>query len=689
MAAQNNSNGLLRVVIAAVIHGYSVLPCGPNKRPLVEWASLQTTRATIEQVERWHADLHPVSWGVVTGAISGIVVIDFDGTVGLATAAKYGAQLYVRTPNGGGHQYLRYPGFHVPTLTGSTKVALKEALPGADVRGDGGYACFAGENESGAYKRLRRLSEPDPWEGPLVDVLMGIINPPKSAMGQQRPFNGTASERVSADELLTTYLEKERNGAARNDNGLQLSLQLRDNGFSRNEAESVLLRYARAVKRVNTKGRLEVYSDAEALATVRSAYSRPPREPWASRRSDRTADSPPPPAENAAAKEDARQAGCLITGSFAEVQMKAVNWLWRNRIARGKVNLVAGNPGLGKSQLMASIAAVVSTGGCWPVDRTQCISGNVLFLSAEDDPADTLAPRLQAAGANLARVHFVRSVLAGFSGEGREVHRAFCLGRDLEALARALKDIGDVAAVVLDPISAYLGQVDSHINAEVRALLAPLSELAGQSEAAMIAVSHLNKSAGTDALLRISGSLGFIAAARAGYLVAQDPEHKSRRLFLPLKNNLAADCGGLAFRIEGISIKSPHGDIHTSHLRWDPEPVETTANEVIQAQAPEDGSALREAFDWLQQLLQTPTPAAEVFRQARTVGITPKTLRRAAERLDIRKEKAGMQDGWIWSLSGQPRRCPSQNTKVPEDAEDAHEDGLGTFGSDGTVEIEI
>jgi hypothetical protein len=345
MDVQNNSNALLRVVIAAVIHGYSVLPCGPNKRPLVEWASLQTTRASIEQVELWYADLHPASWAVITGAISGIVVIDFDGTVGLATAAQYGAKLYVRTPNGGGHQYLQHPGFHVPTLTGTTKAALKKALPGVDVRGDGGYACFIGQNESGTYRRLRRLSEPDPWEGPLVDVLKPIINPPKTAAGQREPFGGTfagSAGRVSADELLATYLGREQNGAARNDTGLQLALQLRDNGFSQDEAESVLLRYARAVKSTNMKGRLEPYTDAEALSTVRSVYSRPPREPWG-KRSDNGASHAPPKqdARNTETNGPQAKARSLIVSPFQEVEIKPVRWLWRKRIARAKVNLIA------------------------------------------------------------------------------------------------------------------------------------------------------------------------------------------------------------------------------------------------------------------------------------------------------------------------------------------------------------
>jgi hypothetical protein len=366
--------------------------------------------------------------------------------------------------------------------------------------------------------------------------------------------------------------------------------------------------------------------------------------------------------------------------------MKPINWLWPKRIARGKVNLMAGNPSLGKSQITASIAAVVSTGGYWPVDRVQAMIGNVIFLSAEDDPADTMRPRLEAAGARLTRVHFVKSVLTGYTGEGKGVHRAFCLGRDLKALARAMEDIGNVAAVVLDPITAYLGETDSHRNAEVRALLAPLSELAGQSEAAVIGVSHLNKAAGTDALSRVTGSLAFVAAARTAHLVAEDPEVRGRRLFLPIKNNLAADSGGLAFRIEAASIESLNGPIETSRVMWEQMPVTLTANEVIRPQAPEEGSAMREACDWLRQVLENPTPAAEVLRQARAVGITEKTLRRAAEKVGVWKQKTGMETGWAWSMPTQPRRCP-EVPKISEDSEDARPKVLGDFGAEGAEAI--
>lgn len=99
----------------------------------------------------------------------------------------------------------------------------------------------------------------------------------------------------------------------------------------------------------------------------------------------------------------------------SEIQAKPVNWLWHGRIARGKVSMLAGNPGLGKSQITASMAATVTTGGTWPVDRARCERGNVVFLSAEDDAEDTIRPRLEAAGADLARVYILDAVVDGYT----------------------------------------------------------------------------------------------------------------------------------------------------------------------------------------------------------------------------------------------------------------------------------
>jgi hypothetical protein len=194
--------------------------------------------------------------------------------------------------------------------------------------------------------------------------------------------------------------------------------------------------------------------------------------------------------------ERAPGVGSLVIRCLADIQTKPVHWLRPGRIARGKVSMLAGNPDLGKSQVTASMAGVVTTGGQWPVDRTPCPPGDVIFLNAEDAPDDTLRPRVEAAGANLQRVHFIESVIVGYTASGAERRRSFCLEQDMEILDDSLSQLPNVALVVIDPISAYLGRIDSHRNSEVRGLLAPLSEVAARHNVAILGLSHLTKAGG-------------------------------------------------------------------------------------------------------------------------------------------------------------------------------------------------
>ncbi|MGA2714167.1 MAG: AAA family ATPase [Bryobacteraceae bacterium] len=369
------------------------------------------------------------------------------------------------------------------------------------------------------------------------------------------------------------------------------------------------------------------------------------------------------------------EAGSLTTRCLSDVEAKPIHWLWPGRIARGKLTIIAGNPGLGKSQITASIAAVVTTGGRWPVDRQQCKPGHVLFLTAEDDPADTLRPRLEAAGADLRRVHVVDGVTVGYAGDGSCANRTFSLQADVQALGSKLAELGDVAVVVIDPITAYLGDTDSHKNSDVRGLLAPLSELAARHDTVIIGVSHLTKAAGMQALMRVTGSLAFVAAARAAYLVTDDRQDKTRRLFLPMKNNLGPDLTGLAFRIEGATVAGSGGPLTTSRVSWESEPVTMTADEAMQAESGSpSASALDAAKDWLRETLAHGSVAAEeVFDLAKAEGIKEKTLRRAANALGVRKAKLAMAGGWSWSFS----------PKVAKSAEDAQVSTVATFDEIG------
>ena len=187
--------------------------------------------------------------------------------------------------------------------------------------------------------------------------------------------------------------------------------------------------------------------------------------------------------------------------------------------------------------------------------------------------------------------------------------------------------------------------------------------------------------------MRVTGSLAFVAAARAAYLVAQDPENPGRRFFLPMKNNIGPDSAGLAFSIEGATVQSTAGPLETSLVVWDSEAVTTTADEVMRTHIPGHGSALREAEEWLRQTLSEQTPAAEIFRMAKDAGISDKTVRRASDALGVVKGKTGMKGGWVWSLP----------PKMPTMTEDAHEKCMGIFREVGhlrepeeaMVEVEV
>jgi len=353
---------------------------------------------------------------------------------------------------------------------------------------------------------------------------------------------------------------------------------------------------------------------------------------------------------------------------MADIEAKPIDWLWPGKIARGKVTMLAGNPGLGKSQVTASLAAIVTTGGQWPVDRVRCKPGSVVFLSAEDDAADTIKPRLLAAGADVAKVFVIDAVRDGFSAEGEPIARHFNLKADLGKLGALLETLNNVALIVIDPITAYLGETDSHKNAEVRALLAPLGELAARHGVAVVCVSHLNKGGNSEALMRVTGSLAFVAAARAAFIVARDSEDNNRRLFLLLKNNIGKDESGLAFRVESHQLP---GGIETSCVVWESEAVTVTADEaLIPEGSADDRSERQEAVDWLRDLLTDgPQSSKDLQRYAKDAGLAWATIRRAKDALGIKPAKTRFDGGWEWAL-------PPKMLTTPQDA---HTKTVSTF----------
>jgi putative DNA primase/helicase len=335
---------------------------------------------------------------------------------------------------------------------------------------------------------------------------------------------------------------------------------------------------------------------------------------------------------------------------MSEIEARPVRWIWPGRIARGKITMIAGHPGLGKSQLALALVATVTVGGQWPVGGQLAERGSAMILSAEDDSADTIRPRLEAAGADLTCCHVIEAVHD--IGHDHQVRRrGFSLATDLDRLSSELDRIGDVAIVVVDPITAYLwGNVDSHRTGDVRALLEPVQRLAERHGVAVVAISHLRKAPEGDAILRVNGSLAFVAAARAAYIVSRDEQEGGRRLFLPLKNNIGGDRTGYTFAVEPVVLPS---GIETCRILWGKDLVIITADEALAQRREATVAPTRRdmATSWLRNLLVSgPVAVCQIEAEAKSAGLAWATVRRAADGLGIVTAKTGYEAGWSWHL---------------------------------------
>jgi len=331
--------------------------------------------------------------------------------------------------------------------------------------------------------------------------------------------------------------------------------------------------------------------------------------------------------------------------------MRGVDWLWPGRFARGKFGLIAGLPDMGKGQIAAFIAASVTALIALPCDEGSAPQGNLIWFNAEDGERDTVLPRLIAARADPKRVHFVNGARVG------GVDKTFSLVTDLRLLRRAIERIGNVVLVIIDPVSAYLGvgKVDGRSATDVRGVLTPLKDMAEELHIAVIGITHFNKKDDIkSALLRVSDSIAYVAAARHAYAVLDDPEDKNSKLFVKAKNNLARDTKALRY---GMSMKKVGYDaklgvdINAPVIVWHPQHVEITANEAMQAAG--GHTAKREARDFLLERLETgPMKSEDIIEEAKQDGIAKRTLDRAKKDLGIKSRKTPSKfDGeWFWEL---------------------------------------
>lgn len=338
-----------------------------------------------------------------------------------------------------------------------------------------------------------------------------------------------------------------------------------------------------------------------------------------------------------------RQPSTPIYEDHSTITREVMQWLWPGRVPLGKITLVMGDPGTGKSLITLQMACTVSSGGHWPTGEPTP-QGNVIILTDEDDVHDTIGPRIDVMGGVGERI----TQFYGVNRGGSDTLKHFTFAEDLAALEELIK-VKDARLVVIDPISAYLGYIDSFKESDVRSTLTPLAKLAAQTKCAIVGVAHLNKNSEAKAVYRVGGSIAFTALARAVHLVAKDPDDEDRKIVLPVKCNVMIQPKGIAYRI--VDKTHPLG-MSIGYPEWEGE-VEDTLDDVIgeiESESTRDmvdaaESFLAEVFDGVDKV-----PMRTIETLAKESRIPMKALLKVKRDQHIESIKHGRL--WWWAKTG-------------------------------------
>jgi hypothetical protein len=335
--------------------------------------------------------------------------------------------------------------------------------------------------------------------------------------------------------------------------------------------------------------------------------------------------------------------------SLADVATQEVEWLWYPYLPKGKIALLEGNPGVGKSYLALQFCAIVSRGRPWPGNDGQPVRRrrpeSAVVLNCDDGLRDTVRPRLEGAHADLTRI-------ASFSGPSSRDGLTLA---DIDLLDSGLAKVRP-ALVVVDPVQGFLGGVNSHRAEQVRPVLAALGELAERYRAVILCVRHLRKKGASHALYRGMGSIDFAAAARSVLLAGEVSGDPARRAVIHIKSSLARRGASIGYTLDDDG------------LQWTGK-LELAADDLLRPHTlAEDRAAIDEAQDFLAAILAAgPKPSKEVLKQAREAGISVRTLRRAKSSLGIRSERESTHNQgaglWAWSLCSSS--IPNDHSGIP------------------------
>ncbi|MBV7396564.1 AAA family ATPase [Mameliella sediminis] len=312
--------------------------------------------------------------------------------------------------------------------------------------------------------------------------------------------------------------------------------------------------------------------------------------------------------------------------TLAEIEAKEIDWLWPSLIPYEKTTILEGDPELGKSYLCMHIAALVSTGGKLP-DGTRVDKGNVLYISSEDDAADTIRPRMEQMGADLARVRVLDDFLV-FDDKG--------LRRLRDEMEDHTPDL-----VVVDTLYSFLSdKVDLGKPTSIRAGLHKLDRLFKEFGPAVVVIRHWTKGSKGKAIYRGVGAIDVVGVVRTTLAVAAHPDDEKLRILAQVKNNIGAKPQGFVYEIvpqeKGLPV-----------IEWRGR-TDYSAND-LESQGQDGRSEFSRAIEFLERVLATgPMASADLFERADKEGISRPTLNRAKSEAGVVSEKKGK--GWTWRL---------------------------------------
>lgn len=311
---------------------------------------------------------------------------------------------------------------------------------------------------------------------------------------------------------------------------------------------------------------------------------------------------------------------------MSDIQPEQVQWLWYPYIPLGKLTVIQGDPGEGKTTFVLAVIAALTKGEALP-EREPLDPVNILYQTAEDGLADTIRPRLDALGADCSRVLVIDESKRELSLSDERIRQA------MEKTRAKL--------LVLDPLQAYLGaEVDMHRANEVRPILKRLGSVAEQMGCAVVLIRHLNKMQGQKSGHRGMGSVDFQAAARSVLLVGRTKEDPQLRIVVPDKSSLAPEGESIAFALD-----PEQGFQWKGYCAYNAEELLGGSTKQVQTKT-------MQAEETLRNLLDKPAPAEEILRRITAAGISERTLMTAKKNLGVLSEKRGGQ--WFWRLpSGQ------------------------------------